>query len=101
MEFNNVSLFLAVGIGILASYLGRYIRRRILINNTQKLIRDLETYFNQSLPYYKGSQDISKVNWDRVLKMLKNEPDTEKIQRLRRLVQKQMTVNISGGKTKR
>ena len=82
MKILGVDLFTFLLIGLFSIFLGIYLRAWIIKFQTKRLIRDLEKYFGQELPYYKsarGSKDYRKINWDRVLKMLKNEPTTEQI----------------------
>ncbi|MFZ5753366.1 MAG: hypothetical protein ACOY3J_03930 [Bacillota bacterium] len=57
---------------------------------TKRLIKDLEKYFGQELPYYKKQRDQKNVNWERVLQMLRKEPTTPEVARLKEQVKKRV-----------
>lgn len=81
---DNIFLFLALA--ILSLFLGIYLRKRIDRYNSVRLARDLAKYFHRELPSYK--KDKEKINWQRVLKMLKEEPTTDQVVRWKVQVKK-------------
>ena len=57
---------------------------------TKRLINDLEKHFGQELPYYKKKREQKNVNWERVLQMLRKEPTTPEVARLKEQVKKRV-----------
>jgi hypothetical protein len=57
---------------------------------TKKLIKDLEKHFGDDLPYYKKQRDQKNLNWERVLQMLRKEPTTPEVARLKEQVKKRV-----------
>lgn len=76
MNDNPVNTFQYIVLALLSLLFGLYLRRRLDGYKTNKFIRELEEYFGQELPSFK--KDREKVHWQRVLKMLKEEPTTDK-----------------------
>ena len=76
---------------VLSLYLGFYLRKRIDRYKTNKLIKELENHFGQELPTFK--KDKERVNWQRVLKMLKEEPTTGKVAQWKALVKKRIATD--------
>ena len=80
------NVFLYIALAVLSLCFGRYLRIRFDRYNRAKLVKELEKYFGQTLPSFK--KDKEKINWERVLKMLKEEPTTDQVIRWRAQVKK-------------
>lgn len=90
MDSFSLNLFIFITGIIISLNLGFFIRRRLDSYRTKKLIKELETYFGKPLPHNKKSQDPTNINWERVLKMLKNEPTTEQVAHWKELLKKRL-----------
>jgi hypothetical protein len=73
-----------------------FLRTRIDAYRTKILIRELENHLGQKLPCYKKNRD--QINWEKVLKMLKNEPTTQQVAGWRQRVKDKIK---TAGRTKR
>lgn len=74
---------------IFSIYIGLTLRRKIDRKKEERLIKELELILGQELPTYKKEKNNNQVNWDRVYNLLKKEPKTDRILRLREEVDKQ------------
>lgn len=70
-------------------YIGLKLRRKIDRKKEERLIKELELILGMELPTYKKEKNTNQVNWDRVYNLLKKEPKTERILKLREEVEKQ------------
>lgn len=81
---NTISQFLLI---IFLSFaIGLYLRKKIDQYREKKLIKELEEYFGRPLPKYKRSK--VRIQWSRVLKMLRKEPTTQKVAHWKEAVKK-------------
>lgn len=76
---------------VLSFSLGLFLRRWYHAREIKRLVRDLEQYFASPLPQLKKGKSSQKINWERVLKMLRNEPTTGQVAHWKELVKKQIT----------
>lgn len=74
---------------ILVSFIiGLFLRNKIEQYKTNKLIKELEEFFGHPLPKFKKSK--TRIQWSKVLKMLRKEPTTQKLAHWKELVRKQI-----------
>jgi len=79
--------------------LGMFLRTRIDAYRTKTLIRELEKHLGQKLPGYKKNRD--QINWEKVLKMLKNEPTTQQVANWRQRVKDRIRAEERGKRTRK
>ncbi len=73
---------------IVAAILGVLLRLGINLLESRKMIKDLEKYFGKKLPLNKKGN--GEIDWNKVLKMLRKEPTTEKVAHWKVLVKKRL-----------
>lgn len=70
--------------------LTRNARKWFMIRKTRKLIKELEAFFDKDLPFYKNNRDPKKVNWEKVLKWLREQPTTQQVAHWKEMVKGQI-----------
>lgn len=90
MESLTSNIYVFIVTIVLAFLTGRLLRTYLKKRRTRMLISDLENYFGQKLPGYKKKQNQGDVNWQKVLRMLKEEPTTQQVANLRQRVKDQL-----------
>lgn len=91
----QIIILIYVIAAVVSVYIGYSLRKRIDKKKESKLIKELELVLHQELPRYKKEKNSNQVNWDRVFNMLKKEPKTDQILRLREEVDKQIRLHYS------